>query len=342
MSPKTGLLLFSLLLSISSCVSYKKLTIEIVKPAGYSIPPEIKKLTIVSRNLKYESDTLQNYLAKNNRLIKDKIRFNPDSLARKTCIDSLTVNLLKQNRFDSILIYPINYFPLIRVKIVGPNKADWYKIITQKTKADGLVILDMFSCFYTNHESEGSDAGANVVTSNIWTFYDTKKQKITDRFVQIDTLYWDGRDESGLKKARIPAKKEAITLSSGVIGRNYSKHLLPSWTMVYRDIMDCKKADLKNAARLALKSNWEAASDIWKKYTDVRNKRNQIVALYNLALASEMNGDVDRAIELTDRAAKISSGVLWSLENENIRKYSAVLYQRKTELKKLSSQYELP
>lgn len=342
MSPKTGLLLFSLLLSISSCVSYKKLTIEIVKPAGYHIPPEIKKLSIVSRNLKYESDTLQNYYARNNHLIKDKILFNTDSLARKTCIDSLAVNLLKQNRFDTIFIYPINYFPLIKVKKVGPNKADWYKIITQETKTDGLIILDMFSCFYSNQENEGSDAGANVVTSNIWTFYDANKQKITDRFVQIDTLYWDGRDENGVKKVRIPAKKEAITLSAGVIGENFSKHLLPSWTTVYRDIMVCNNVDLKNAGELALKSNWETATDIWKKYAESRNRRNQIVGLYNLALASEMNGDVDRAIELTDRAAKASTGFLWSLENEMVRKYSAVLYQRKNELKKLSSQYELP
>lgn len=342
MSPKTGLLLFSLLLSISSCVSFKKLTIEIVKPAGYNIPPEIKKLAIVSRNLKYESDTLQNYYVRNNHLIKDKIQFNPDSLARKTCIDSLSFILGKQNRFDSILTFPVNYFPQTKAKKIGPNKADWYKILSKQTNAEGLIILDMFSCFYSYHDQDGSDAVANVVTSNIWTFYDANKQKITDRFVQIDTLYWDGRDENGIRKTRIPAKKEAITLSSGVIGHNYSKHLIPSWTMVYRDVMDCGNSDLNKAGKLALKSNWEEASAIWKRHLDDRNTRNRIVALYNLALASEMNGDVDGAIELINQAAKASTGFFWSLENEFIRKYAAILYQRKTELKKLSTQYELP
>jgi len=126
-----------------------------------------------------------------------------------------------------------------------------------------------------------------------------------------------------------------------VFGINNLKKLIPSWTMVYRDVMVCNNPDLKNAAKLALKSNWEAATEIWKKYEDSNNTRNQLVALYNLALTSEMNGDVDQAIALTDRAAKASTGFLWSLENEMIRKYSAVLYQRKTELKKLSSQYEL-
>jgi hypothetical protein len=341
MKPKTGLFLFSILLILSSCVSYKKLTIEILKPAGFQVSPEIKKLAIVSRNLKYENDTLQNYYARNKHLIKDKIQFNSDSLARKTCVDSLSENLLKQNRFDSILIYPVNYFPVTRAKRIGPNKADWYKLIVQRTKADGIIILDMFSCFYSNQDdSQFENGGANVVTSNIWTFYDVGKQRITDRFVQIDTLFWDTQDENGRKK--IPAKKEAITLSAGVIGTNYSKHLLPSWTTVYRDIMVCKNPELKSAAALALKGKWETASNLWLKYQESHNRRNQLVALYNLALASEMNGDVDRAIELTDRAAKMSSGYFWSLENEVIRKYSAILYQRKTELKKLSKQYELP
>jgi hypothetical protein len=54
-----------------------------------------------------------------------------------------------------------------------------------------------------------------------------------------------------------------------------------------------------------------------------------------------MNGDVDRAVELTDQAAKASSGLFMSSENDAVRKYSAVLYQRKNEINKLNQQYEL-
>ena len=59
-----------------------------------------------------------------------------------------------------------------------------------------------------------------------------------------------------------------------------------------------------------------------------------------MALASEMNGDVDKAIELTDKAAKASSGMFLSSVNEQVRKYSIVLYQRKNEITKLNQQYE--
>lgn len=345
MKRKSGLLWFVLLLSMSSCVSYEKLSMEVFKPAKLTLPPDIRKVALVSRNLKYENDTLQNYHVKNRRLLKDKIRFNSDSLALISCIDSLASRLLSQDRFDSILILSPNSFPETRVKNIRPGNAEWYKNLTDKTGADGLIILDMFSCFYTSSDeyyTNNSGPVAKVITSNIWSFYDGKQQKIIDRFIQIDTLYWDGTDEKGnFNKLRIPAKKEAISLAGGVIGENYSKHIQPTWTMVFRDIMTCDKPELKQAAKFAQKNKWEEASAIWQKYTDSKSKQNKIIALYNLALASEMNGEVDQAIKLIDQAAKASSGQFWLSENEAVRDYWTILYRRKIEINKLSEQHEL-
>jgi hypothetical protein len=179
-----------------------------------------------------------------------------------------------------------------------------------------------------------------LITSNIWSLYDQKQQRITDRFAQIDTLFWDGTDGSGRsKKSLIPDKASAIPIAAGVIGANYAKHIQPSWTLVYRDIMTNNNAEFKKAAALARKNEWEAAAAIWQKYAESNNKGKKIMSLFNLALASEMNGDVDQAIKLTTKAATASSGVFRSSENEAVRKYSAILYQRRTELNKLSTQH---
>ena len=80
MNRKSGLLWFVVLLSLSSCVSYEKFSIEVIKPPKFVMPPEIRKIAIISRNLKYENDTLQNYQAIDRRLVKDKIKGNLDSL----------------------------------------------------------------------------------------------------------------------------------------------------------------------------------------------------------------------------------------------------------------------
>jgi len=339
MKRKSGLLWFILLLSFSSCVSYEKFPIEVIQPSKLVLPPEIRKIALVSRNLKYENDTLQNYQTKNHKLVKDQVKINSDSLAIETCLDSLANKLQLQNRFDSIMVLPAYSLPEKRVKEIRPAKGEWYKNFADKTGADGLILLDMFSCFYIQSDEYSN---AKVVTSNIWSFYASKQQKITDRFIQIDTLYWDGKDEAGnYKKSLIPGKQAAIPIAAGVIGANYAKHILPSWNMVYRDIMTCSNPEIKKAAKFAQESKWEEASAIWQKGAESNNKRKKIISLYNLALASEMNGDVDQALKLTSQAATASSGVFRSAENEAVRKYSGILYQRRTELYKLSTQHEI-
>jgi len=340
MKRMSGLLWFVLLFSMNSCVSYEKFSIEVFKPAKLTLPTDIKKVALVSRSLKYPNDTLQNYQANNYKLVKDKIRFNYDSLAITICMDSLAGCLQKQNRFDNISIVPVNSFSLNRVKEIRPAKNEWYSNLTQKADVDGLILLDMFSCFYSKSNTNATPI-ATVITSNIWSFYDSRQQKIIDRFVQIDTLYWDCNDDEGnYKKLQIPEKKEAISLASGVIGENYSKHILPSWSKVYRDIMVCNKPDLEQAAKLAKNNKWTEATVIWQNYVESNNKRDQIISLYNLALSNEMNGEIDQAIQLTDRAAQISSGAFRSAVNEAIRKYSVVLYQRKNEINALNKQHE--
>ena len=341
MKRKSGLLWFVFLLILSSCVSYEKFSIEVYKPSEVRLTPDVKKVAIISRNLKYEHDTLQNYQVRNHRLIKDKIRFNTDSLAIKTCLDSLSGKLLEQSQFEKVEILPTNTFPVTRVKEIRPAKNEWYKVISEKTGADILILLDMFSCFFGQDDVNATPV-VNVVTSNIWSVYSASDQEIINRFTQVDTLYWDGMDENGqYKKLRIPDKKNAVLLSAGVIGENYAKHILPAWTKVDRNFMQSSDNELQKAVKLANNGQWDEAVAIWKVYSERKSKRNKVIALYNLALASEMNGDVDRAVELTDQAAKASSGLFMSSENEAVRKYSAVLYQRKNEINKLNQQYEL-
>ena len=99
---------------------------------------------------------------------------------------------------------------------------------------------------------------------------------------------------------------------------------------------------VKKAAGLAKMNKWEEASALWQKYTESKNKRHKIHALYNLAVAGEMDGNIETAIELNNKASKISSSPVFADENEIIRKYSAVLAKRKIELAKLNSMnYEL-
>ncbi len=337
MKPITGLFGVVFLMGMSSCVSFQKFSIEVYKPSQLTVPPEIKNIVLVSRNLKYPNDTLQNYYVADSRLLKDKKIFNVDSMAVSVCLDSLAGRLLAQHHFETVKIIPVGAVQALRVKEIRPANPEWYKNLAEKTNADGLILLDMFSCFYRQNNNPAPNAW--VITSNIWSVYNAKAQKLIDRYQQVDTLMWDGTDVNGEGwKFRVPEKKVAVALASGVIGANYSKHIIPGWNMVDREIMVNNEPELKQAAALARKNNWGDASAIWNKYTRKGNKTLQVVALYNLALASEMDGDVNKAIEIINLAAKASTGAFKSAQNNAVRKYAVILYRRQNDLNKLKLQ----
>jgi hypothetical protein len=190
--------------------------------------------------------------------------------------------------------------------------------ICEKTGADALVILDMFSCFYSYDNPSGTDE-AKVITSNIWSVFYAENQKIIDRHTQIDTLYWSQTDEQGkFKRITIPDKKNAILLAAGLIGKNYYKHILPGWTNVERNFMIVNNPSIKSAVKLAQNGQWADATSIWQSCATDNNKLEKIAALYNLALASEMNGEIQKAIDMTDEAAKESSGIFTGSVNEQV------------------------
>lgn len=338
MKPKNKLLILILLAGTSSCVSFQKFAIEVYKPAEVSLPAEMHKILLISRNLKYPADTLQNYYMEGRYLQKDRKAFNVDSLAVTNCLDSLARRLSKQKRFYPVEAVRYNFMPVERVKEVRPASPEWYKSICEKSGADGLIVLDMFSCFYRRYNTPFSSA--RVISSNIWSVYDARSEKIIDRHPQIDTLIWDGQDELGKPVTfKVPDKKSAIALASGVMGVNYSKHLVPNWVKVNRQIMFTSNTDLQLAARLARKEKWNEASTIWTRLADDNNITKKTISLYNLALASEMNGDTDKAVQLIQRASALIIGKGDTEKNNAIRKYATVLVKRQNELNQLKLQH---
>ena len=70
-------------------------------------------------------------------------------------------------------------------------------------------------------------------------------------------------------------------------------------------------------------NNYEEAAKYWAEMTQSTNKKTRSKAEFNLALVSELNGDIDEAIE-------------WGLKSF----YSQYRYQTEAYLKKLKARQE--
>lgn len=323
---------------LNSCTTLYEFPIEVSQPAKVNLSPNIKNITLVSRNLKYRSDTLQHFYARNNKLIKDNILLNIDSITINACFDSLSSKLYQQQRFGKVTVLPVTTLPVQYLqKINPPTKAQVQKIASD-TQADALILLDMFSAFYSIYPvSDDNKMVAQVVTASIWTIYDPATYRILQHQSMIDTLYWDGLNEKGdYLSSRIPAKKDAIAIAAGLSGVKYSKNLVPYWRQVNRQIFTTEKEEFPLALALAKKNKWEEASAIWAKYTDSKNMRYRLQSMYNLAVAHEMEGDIEGAQQLLNDALANAPASAYISEKKSIRAYSVILAKRKVELEKIN------
>jgi len=136
LSSVLAIVLFSFL---CSCVTLNEFPIEVFQPAKVTLPADIKNITIVSRNIKFTNDTLQNYYLRDFKRTKDIIPVNIDSLAIQACFDSLAFKMQQVRRFDKITVLPISSLPVQYVKNINPPSKKLIQQISSQTNADALI-----------------------------------------------------------------------------------------------------------------------------------------------------------------------------------------------------------
>ena len=102
------------------------------------------------------------------------------------------------------------------------------------------------------------------------------------------------------------------------------------WVKVRRMYFTGKHDDLKLAKSYIKRGDWDAAIEIWKDLVNTPEKKIARRSAYNMALASEIKGGLDTAIEWANKA-KI-------LGEKKAYKYVNVLHIRKMNEEKLKQQ----
>ena len=149
-------------------------------------------------------------------------------------------------------------------------------------------------------------------------------------------MYWDANSYCG--KAFRMDKLTAIKLASEEVGAIYARRILPYWQQVNRSYFIRNNSGFKQAEMAAEKQNWELAANHWLQQTQSGRKNMKAIAHYNLALAAEMQGDIEQAIEQIKRAKETYAGSQQSTVNRRINAYLITLFERQRELQRISGQ----
>lgn len=320
----------------NACTIYRDVPIEVLKPREFSIADTVQ-VTLLYRNFKYENDTMQQYFRYNNELRKDDLENNAslDSVVALKALYELASIFGDNGLTDKISILPYNTLPRITGERLAPLPGEVINNLGNHTQSDMIISLETISYFYSRYTGL-SDPGesADVIMAGIWALYDTGSGSLIQYDSMVDTLFWNRRNESGVR-ITVPPRRNAIVLATEVYSENFAKKFFTSWETVQRVVVIPPVQEFNLATQYVAENEWEEALELWMRYTAERYGRLSVSARYNVALAFEMLNDIDKALEWIDQALVLSLKYRNKDELRLVQNYKRILSDRKIEIEAL-------
>ncbi len=311
-----GLQFISLVLFFFACTSIRNIQIEVAGLPEYPISDDIQSLVLLNRSINMQftntpSDSLEKILIKNQMQLDSVFR---DSIAADTVLHIAANELFNSGRFDIVVpkIETIDRYDYDDLRT--PLNIDAINRLCKEYNTDAVLILESFAeQLTTKYTYRPFDAGTEYsATTDIdfkseWRLYRPDSAKPAIRFQVGDSIFWSASNIS-LRDVyiRMPKTKEALIGGGIAAGLKMAGYISPKWITRTRYYFITGNNEIDAAIPLIKENKWEEAADIWAKFANVPSKRTRSKVEFNLALASEMNGNLDLAIEWGLKSFKTS------------------------------------
>lgn len=225
--------------------------------------------------------------------------------------------------------------------------------IADSTGADLLLSFDyfgstdgIFSPKYVWKLSDTTNFNFNFYDYNVatevvnvfysWSFYDLQKQEMIYSHIKTDLIKWTELAYNIVKAKRIlPPRRDAVLNAADIAASNFAEFLAPHWMEVERMYYKSGQIELKKTEELIKQNRWLEAAEIWKKNTTNKNKKIAAKSMYNMALACEINGEMDAAIDWAVKSFYARHKDPY--HTGNCQDYIKILGQRKLDIKTIEN-----
>ncbi|HEX4851020.1 MAG TPA: DUF6340 family protein [Puia sp.] len=298
-----------------SCRSTELVYISVQAPAPVTIPPYIKNVGVVNRTT--VSDQSKPIDVVDKLFSLEGVNLDKDG-ARST-ITGLTDELQRNTRFAVVKdLTNANLRTNTPGLFQAPLPWDVVEKICQENGTDAIFVLEMFDTDskinYTANPSSMNTVLGRVPTleqqatmrtlvKTGWRIYDPSNKLILDEYPISRELTYTARGINPAVAAQgLIGRKDAVKEAGNKVGQCYALRILPVWLRVSRDYFVRGSDNFRIARRKAQTGNWNEAADLWQKETTNPSKKTAGRACYNMAIISEINGDLDKAVEWAQKS----------------------------------------
>lgn len=321
-----------------ACTIYEPIPIEVMRSSEIRLPMEGKQIALLYRNFKFPGDTLQHYYRDGEylRKVKENQDSHLDSLAVISCLQGAAEVLVSKGSGPAPSVYPIDMMPEVTGEKIPALPPTLVRKIVRPSGADYLISLETFSYFYARFPgNQMEDEFRQVVLAGLWAVYDGHSGGVVDSRQMVDTLYWNKSHADGAGKELLPPRIPAIQLAAGVFGENYASKFHAGWIKVDRTMIIPPLEEFRLAAAYATEQKWNKAKEIWERFARDHFGKLAITAWYNLALASEINDDLEKAAGYIDKAYETALVYKNKNELQRVLRYREIIGTRLKEIEKM-------
>jgi len=315
-----------------SCSSTNLMSLSVNVPAPVTLPPNVKSAAVVNRTRAADENRTIDAIHKAVSLESKTLQAE----GSKASVYGLTDELRKNTRFATVS--SLDHLDLRSFGAgVFPNALPWDSVekICRDSHTDVLFSLELFDAEATVGPGVASgptrllatitsapilDAQVNINTQVKagWRIYDPASHNILDEYVLSRNLATRVRliDPVGSGTA-IASRKEAVKQVGMDAGQVYASRIVPYSIRVSRFYYVRGNGNFIIAKRMAQTGNWDNAGKIWQQETNSTSRKAAGRACYNMAIISEINGDVDGAIQWAQKAYEVY-GLRLALQYVNI------------------------
>ena len=314
-------------LTFYSCSSLTKIGIEVAVQPEYPIADDIQSLALLNRSLTGQftnsaSDSLEKFLIKNKMVLDSMIQ---DSIAADTLIQVAAKALFESGRFDVVVPKAMNIVRTDNQIVGAPLNTVFIQKMCNDFNVNAVLVLESFAEQIRTEYNEsilwGSkayEAATDITYMTEWRLYRPDENKPVVRFQLGDSIFWKDVNIS-LEDlySRMPKTKSALIGGGIAAGLKIAEYISPNWITQDRYYYVTGNKEIDAAIPLIKNNKWDDATAIWSKFATVKSKVIRSKVEFNLALAAEMDDDLDLAIE-------------WGLKSYKTRYTKAIEFYLKT------------
>lgn len=324
----------SLAILISACGATNRMTMGVTIPAKIYLSSDVKSIGIINRS---EPSKGNKGLDKIDQILSAE-GLNLDKKGAEAAISSFASEIGMIKSFDEIKILE-NIEEVKSGLGILPATLSW-EIIDMLCEAYNVDVIFSLAFYDTNTKSSFKvttmplennlgikvNVPAQEVTLNTfvncgWRLYDPKTKLVIDERIYSKEMLFHGQGINPIKAVEaVKQRNETIQEYSRNVGAAYAQRLIPNKVRISRDYYMSGTDNFKIAHRRALTGDWDGAAELWKKELDNSDLKIQGRANYNMAISSEINGDLELAIQYASKAYTDYENKL-ALTYVNILKY---------------------